>query len=240
MAVRRVLLALASLTLFLVVVGSASARSEQAHVAAVPAKAAQDAENEAVVLPSRVAAAIRRTQTALTNAEEHVDEAEYAKAIISLRAVRANLGRAAKAARHQMNAAAPDPEAEDAPETTPGPDSAIAVLTLDQQVVVTIAGLFNANTGTLVTALSSTMATAQLSRDGLLNTILALDPEAGGADYSDGMADTLDGYADEVANLNEALSDDKLSAGGLSALRTARTRSNATLAKINAAYGGGE
>jgi cobalamin synthase len=116
----------------------------------------------------------------------------------------------------------------------------IAALTLDQEAVVNVAGLFNGNSGALVTALASTITSAQLIRDRLLNTIIALDPEGAGADYSDGMADTLDGYTDEVANLTEALADDNLSAGGKAALQTALARSNATLAKINAAFGGGE
>jgi hypothetical protein len=193
------------------------------------------AGDDAVVLPTRVANAIQRTQNAVDKAAEHVDEAEYTKAVTSLRAVRANLFRADKAARRQMNAVV-DPNAE----TTPGPDSVIAVLTLDQEVATTVAGLFNANSGTLVTALSSTMSFAQQTRDRLLNAVIALDPEGAGADYADGMADTLDGYADEVANISEALADDKLSSGGAAALRTARARAQATLAKITNAYGGGE
>jgi hypothetical protein len=229
MNVRKLLVLLGALVLSLSIVASASAQ---------PARRAADppAADDTVVLPSRVAAAIRRTETALANAEEHVDEADYTKAIVSLRAVRQNLVRADTAAKRQMNAIPADPNAE----TTPGPDSAIAVLTLDQEAAVTIAGLFNGNTGALVTALASTISTAQLTRDRLLNTIIGLDPEGAGADYADGMADTLDGYTDEVANLNEALADDSLSAGSAGALRGALARANATLAKINTAFGGGE
>jgi hypothetical protein len=237
MSLRRVALLLAITTLALSAVASAGAapNANGAGPRATTA-AAPEAEDEAVVLPSRIAYAIRRTETALTNAEEHIDEAEYTKAITSLRAVRQNLARAEKAARRQMNTVPADPEAE----TTPGPDAVIAVLNLDQEAVTRVAGLFNSNTGTLVTALASTMAATQLSRDRLLNTVIALDPEGAGVDYADGMADTLDGYADEVANISEAIADDKLSTGGATALRAALARSNATLAKVNAAYGGGE
>jgi hypothetical protein len=235
--VRKVIVLFGSLVLALGIAASASAHSPRL-AAAKQATAAADAPtaDDEVVLPSRIAAALRRTQTELAKAEEHVDEAEYTKAIASLRSVRQNLVRADKAARRQMNAVPADAEAE----TTPGPDSAIAALTLDQQVVVTVAGLFNGNTGTLVTALASTISTAQLTRDRLLNTIIALDPEGAGADYADGMADTLDGYSDEVANLSEALADDKLSVGGTTALKAALARATATLAKINTAFGGGE
>jgi hypothetical protein len=54
------------------------------------------------------------------------------------------------------------------------------------------------------------------------------------------MADTLDGYADEVASISEALADDQLSAGGARVLRPALSQSQATAAKVNLAYGGGE
>jgi hypothetical protein len=193
------------------------------------------AADDNVVLPTRVANAIQRTENSVEKAVEHVDEAEYTQALVSLRAVRMNLTRADKAARRQMNAvAAPDAE------TTPGPDSVIAVLMLDQEVATTVAGLFSSNTGTLVTALSSAMSTAQVTRDRLLNAVIALDPEGAGADYADGMADTLDDYSDEVANIAEALADDILSTGGAAALRTALARARATQAKINNAFGGGE
>jgi hypothetical protein len=235
MFIRGTRLILAGLVLTLALAASASAHSARTGPPAAAAQTAPAAEDP-VVLPSRVAAAIARTERALANSAEHIDEAEYTKAIVSLRAVRANLGRADKAARHQMNAVPADPEAE----TTPGPDSVIAALTLDQEAIVSVAGLFNGNSGALVTALASTITSAQLIRDRLLTTIIALDPEGAGADYSDGMADTLDGYSDEVANLTEALADDKLSAGGKAALQTALARANATLAKINAAFGGGE
>jgi hypothetical protein len=238
MPTRKIPLMLASLALALVSATSASARSNPTRAVGPPASIAADAPagDDSVVLPSRVAAAIRRTETSLAKAEEHVDEAEYAKASVSLRAVRQNLARADKAARRQMNAVPADPEAE----TTPGPDSVIAVLTLDQEAIVTLAGLFNGNTGTLVTDLAGTISTAQLTRDRLLNKVIALDPEGAGSDYADGMADTLDGYTAEVANLTEALADDHLSTGGAGALRTALARSKATLTKITNAFGGGE
>jgi hypothetical protein len=239
MPIRGIKLIVVGLVLTLAAAAAATAHPSPARAAGGPsAGAAQTAPaaDDPVVLPSRIAAAIRRTEASLANAENYVDEAEYTKAIVSLRSVRQNLARADKAARRQMNAAPADPEAE----TTPGPDSVIAALTVDQEAVMTVAGLFNSNSGALVTALASTLTSAQLIRDRLLNAILALDPEGAGADFSDGMADTVDGYTDEVANLTEALADDTLSAGGATALRAALARSKATLAKINTAFGGGE
>ena len=227
---KRILLALVSIVALLAFAGSATARPLP-----IENQAQAAAEDEVVILPTRVAAAIRRTERALGNAEEHIDEAEYTKAVISLRAVRKYLAAADKAARRQMSAVPTDPEAE----STAGPDSVVAVLTLDQEVVVGVAGLLNGQTGTLVGAVGSTLAVAQTTRDKLLDAVIGLDPE-GGAAYADGMADTLDGYTDEVANLSEALQDDKLSSGGKSTLTAALARSQATLTKITNAFGGGE
>jgi hypothetical protein len=245
MAVRRIVLLLAVLALSLSVVASASARSNSARTASpvsAPASlaAAPEAEEDAAVLPMRVVGAIRRTDRALANAEEHIDEAEYTKAIVSLRAVRQNLVRADKAARTQMSVVPPAEDQESEEAATSPADSVIAVLGLEQEVVVTIANLFNGQSGTLITALSSTISTAQLTRDRMLASVLALDAEGAGADYADGMADTLGGYTDEVADLTEALANDKLTVGGRGVLNLALTRSKATEAKINSAFGGGE
>jgi hypothetical protein len=231
---KRIVLTLVSCVFVLAIATSATA-------APLPvghtAKAAQAApEDDAVVLPSRVAGAIRRTTNALAKAEEHIDEAEYTKAIVSLRAVRKFLGVADKSARRQMSAVPADPEVE----TTTGPDSVVAVLSLDQEVVVGLAGLLTGQTGTLVGAIGTTIAAAQATRDKLLDTVIGLDPEGDGAAYADGMADTLDGYADEVDNLTEALALDVLSSGGKSILNAALVRSKATEAKIQSAFGGGE
>jgi hypothetical protein len=221
--IRRLALLLAIATVALMAVGSASAR--------VTAE-----DDDAAVLPSRVASPLHRIDSSMSKAEEHVDEEEYAKAIVSLRSIRRNVFAADKAAKRQINAVPADPEAE----TTSGPDSVIAVLTAEQAAIERVASLFNGNSGALVTALASTMVYVQGYRDRLINAIVALPAEGAGADYSDGMADTVDGYADEVANLTEALADDKLSAGGKSALTAALNRSKATAAKIDTAFGGGE
>jgi hypothetical protein len=255
--------------------------------------AAQAEDDDAVVLPTRVAQAISRTQTALANAAEHIDEGEYKQAIVSLRAVKNNMYRADTAARQQMAAVPADPDAEPADpadpdaepadpadpdaepadpadpdaepaepadpadpdaepadpaepaepadtETTPGPDSVIAVLTLDQTIVTSLAGLFDANSQGLVVALTHTLFQTMSARDKLLTAVIGLDPELAGAAYADGMADTLDGYTDEVANLTEALQFDKLSVGGKKVLTAALAKSQATLTQVNTAFGGGE
>jgi hypothetical protein len=187
------------------------------------------------VLPSRVANAIKRAELSLDGASQSIGSGEAAKAVASLNSVRLNLVDADKAARRQMKAA----PAEDA-ETTPGPDSVIAVLTLDQSAVTTISDLFNRKTGVIVNSLASGLVTAMNIRDRLLTSVIGLNPEGAGADYADGMADSVGGYDDEVANISEALADDLLSPVGRQALTAALSRSKATRSRVTKAFGGGE
>jgi hypothetical protein len=195
---------------------------------------ASQAEEDEVVLPSRVAAAIERSQNAVDRTEARVDDAQYAAALKSLAAFAVDITRAHKAGVQQMNA---DPEAE----TTPGPDSVIAVLALEQASITRLAGMFDRITNSnVVSALDAALAAAGNKRKALLNTVVGLDPEGAGADYADGMADTVDGYADEVANLTEALKVDQLSSAGRAALTRALARANAAAETVNAAFGGGE
>ena len=240
---RRALIVSAIAAVLLALAGTASAASARP---APPANAsviasAQD-DPETVVLPTRVASAINRTQASLVKAAEHIDEGEYAKAVVSLRAVKNSMYRADRAARAQMNAVAPtDPGSEEGgDQATPGPDSVVAVLALDQTIVTSLAGLFDARSQTVVVALTHTLFQTMSARDKLLSAVAALDPEGAGADYADGMADTLDGYTDEAANIQEALSTDTLSTGGRKVLTAALAKSQATLAAITAAFGGGE
>ena len=127
-------------------------------------------------------------------------------------------------------------------ETTPGPDTVIGVLTFEQAVVTRPAGLLDGLTGrpVVVARINRGLVAAQTSRDQMLDAVIALDPEGAGADYADGMADTLDGYVDEIENLSEALRVDRLSRAGRAGLSNALVRSQATQAKVNAAFGGGE
>jgi hypothetical protein len=226
----RTRLPLAVLVAALAVAPSAVARMDPA-ASATPREAADDA----VVLPRPVSIAVRHTNAALGNAERRIASGRYSKAIRSLIAVRGHLARADRAARRQMHVVVSE-EAE----ATPGPDSVLAVLNLEQQAVMRIARLFNGHGGLLVNALGNTMAATQATRSRLLGTVIGLDPEEAGADYADGMADSLDAYATELATLNGALAGDRLSPAGTAALRAALDRSTAAQAQVTAAYGGGE
>jgi hypothetical protein len=215
--------------------GASLAIPTASHASAYCGFGAPPTAAEDVVLPSRVDISIHRTERSICKAEEHVDEGEYAKATVSLRSARRNMYRADRAARRQMNVVV-DPEAE----TTPGPDSVIAVLNMDSEVVTTVSGLFDANSKGVVDSATHAMFRTLNARDRLLDAVIALDPEGAGADYADGMADTVDGYADEVSNISDALADDQLSPGGSVVLKAALTQVQATSAKVNAAFGGGE
>jgi hypothetical protein len=236
---RLTLLVPLTVVLGLLIASTGSASPSSASVTASAAQAAP--EDDAVALPSRVANAINRTEISLDAASASLDSGDKAGATASLNGVRLNIYRADKAARTQMSAVPVDPEAEDAPEgaTTPA-DSVVAVLALDQTVVTTVAGLFDGKQGAILSSLSSDLFAAMNTRDKLLTAVIGLDPEGAGADYADGMADTVAGYDDEVANLTEALAVDQLSAGGKKVLTAALAQSKATQAKVTAAFGGGE
>jgi hypothetical protein len=203
---------------------------------AAPAAAPADTE---VVLPSRVANAIARTEIALGSAQMSIDTGDTLKAVASLKAVRANVARADKAARHQMAAVPVDPEAVPEGAATPA-DSVIGVLTLESTVITTLAGLFDGQKGAVVDGLSPNLFAVMNLRDALANSIIGLDPEGAGADYADGMPDILPDFDDEVANFQEAISDDTLSAGGKKVLTAALAQSQKTDTAMNTAFGGGE
>lgn len=212
--------------------GTASARAQEAPIAV-----ASQAEDEAVILPTRVSAAIGRSLAALDRAEARVDDQQYGLAAASLVAVGADLGRADRAGLAQLRAVPVDPEAE----STSGPDSIIAVLTLDQSAITRLAGLYDTVTDPVVlNRIGSSLNAALAKRIRMLNAVIALDPEGAGAAYADGMADTLDGYTDEVANLTEALKVDRLTTSARLALTNALSRSQAAAAKVTAVFGGGE
>jgi hypothetical protein len=213
--------------------GTASARAQETQPIAV----ASQAEDEAVILPTRVSAAIGRSLAALDRAEARVDDQQYSLAAASLVAVGADLGRADRAGLTQLRAVPVDPEAE----STSGPDSVTAVLTLDQSAITRLAGLYDTVTDPVVlNRIGSSLNAALAKRNRMLNAVIALDPEGAGVAYADAMADTLDGYTDEVANLTEALKVDRLTTSARSALTNALSRSQAAAAKVNAAFGGGE
>ena len=189
-----------------------------------------------IVLPSRVAVAVGLTQDTVDQSALRVNNRRWTLANRSLQAVQANVVRAHRAGTYQMSL----PVAEEA-ETTPGADSAVAVLNLEQGVITNLAALFDgvaASHPWVIKNLGDALTQADTKRNQMLDTILALDPEEAGAPYGDAMTDTVDGYTDEVANITEALQNDDLAPASRTALTKALKKSTATAAKVSAAFGG--
>jgi hypothetical protein len=187
------------------------------------------AESADVVLPSRVANAVARAQKLLDVVGMGIDTVDAAGAAKALKALEPAVVRIDKAARRQMSAV---PASEGA---TPGPDSVVATLAFEQATVTTLAGYFDGQSGSILGALTHALFATMNVRDKLVRTVAAQP-----ADYGDALADELAGYDDEVANIAEAIADDRLSTGGKKVLRAALAQSKATRARINAAFGGGE
>ena len=191
-----------------------------------------------VVLPARVDAALHRTFNAMERGVVAVEDHYPDRARRALHSATVGFRRAQKAVLRQVLAVT-DPEAED--ESTAGPDSALAGLNVAQVSVGELAGLFDGVNGkATVAAIRKTLHAAQVKRADLLGALTGLDPEGAGAAYADALADTVPAYTDEVAAIQEALSDDHLTAAARSALQAALVRSQAAEATITAAYGGGE
>lgn len=224
--------------LVLGVVSTAAARPNQGPVAeaAVVSNASQP-EEDADPIPRSVAAPIRRARAALARAKTQIAAHTYAKAIDSLRAVRVNVSAAHRAGLAQIGAPPTDPESDE----PPGPVSVIAVLNLEHAVTNGVVVSFNGTTRrAIVHAMRYTLWWTHGVRIPMLNAVIALDPEEEGADYADGMADTLPIYANEVKVITTALQKYRLSNYGRTGLRNALARAKATRAKVNAAFGGGE
>jgi hypothetical protein len=188
-----------------------------------------------VILPSRVDGALQRVLAATAAATDGVDAKQTTPAINALVATRLNIVRAHLAGVRQVDA---PPPPEDAEESTAGPDSALAILNVEQVTITQVAGLFDKVTAAgLTTALKTTLNAALDRRATFLTKILALDPEEAGAPYADALADTVPNYADEVANLTEALAVDTLTPASRTALQAALTKSKAANTKIIAAFG---
>jgi hypothetical protein len=133
----------------------------------------------------------------------------------------------------QIGAAPSDPESD----TSPGPVSVTAVLDMEHTVVVGAARMLDGLTQGV--GLDKTLTVTMRARTSMLNRIIAQDPEEGD-DYSDDMADNLETYTGEVAYLTALLNTGRFTSGSRAALQTALRRSTQTLAKVEAAYGGGE
>ena len=237
-AFRPFALALAAAAVALTALALASARSASAAALYQPQPPqptlAPHVEEDGTPLPTSVATPIKKARAALANAISYRLHGKFTYAAIALANVRLYVGRAHTAGMAQIGAPPADPESDD----LPGPPSVIAVLALERTVVVRGAPLYEGLTTGI--GLARTLATAQTLRTTMLNAVSSLNPEGAGADYADGMADTVPAYTTEVNAVIAVLNTNSLTSIGRTALTQVLARSRQARTIVTAAFGGGE
>jgi hypothetical protein len=188
-------------------------------------------------VPSPVSAAIDRAESALERAEAWFALQRYGRGIDELE----TLSRAASEAHRAALAQIAEPPADPESDERPGPPSVLAVLDLDHRIGVRVPALFDGVTRErVIDALRRTLRVMYTSRDRMLDVVIALDPEGAGADYADGMADTLPAFAKEATTLENGLDTYDLTQFAREVLSSALMRVEATREKVTRAFGGGE
>jgi hypothetical protein len=162
-------------------------------------------------VPSRVAKRVKRAERALDRASGYADDGNDTAAASSLGGVRKNLAAALKAANKRVAAAADN-----------GPDAAGAVARAQHDVITEVSGLFD-GADALVGDLDTTLNAAIDGRDSLVAGIGALSTDDQ-QDYVDVLERIDSDVTDEIDGIDEALSDDTLSAAAKDDLTAARAK----------------
>jgi hypothetical protein len=190
-----------------------------------------------LALPGSVTNPIQRARAALAKTEDRLAHHRYARALDSLRVLRRNVVKANKAATEQIGLPPTDPESDD----PPGPPSVFAALKLDHRVTMRLVPRFDAFSRIdVVSSLNSTLTRTHSRRDSMLDAVIALPAEGARGDYDDGMSDTLGMYPGEEKLISSALQNDALIDSAHAGLPNALARVQATDAKVNVVWGGGE
>jgi hypothetical protein len=232
----------------LCVLAAASAPAVSAHAAvsepagagasariSVSAVAAVDRAPRAAARLS-VKARVQLARTSLATSVTRLSHRKFHLAIASLDALAGRIAKASRAARNEIGKPPTDPESDQ----LPGPPAVLAVMGLEHSVQKTLVPEFDDRKRPgVIEALRVALFAAQVRRDNLLDAVLALKPGARG-DYSDGMADTLPVYPQEIRQLTSALATFTLRPASRTILTTGQTRIHATRVKIDRAFGGGE
>ena len=92
----------------------------------------------------------------------------------------------------------------------------------------------------VVSSLNDTLMRTHGRRDSMLDAVIALPAEGARGDYDDGMSDTLGMYPGEEKLISSALQNDALIDSAHTGLTNALARVQATDAKVNVVWGGGE
>ncbi|HWM03070.1 MAG TPA: hypothetical protein VNP92_12135 [Actinophytocola sp.] len=188
----------------------------------------------AAVAPKRAPTPIQRADNALHRAVVTFRAHRYREARAWLTAVRRNVKLANQRAAGLIGAPPTDPESDD----PPGPAAVLRVLALEHRVGMAVVPLFNGTTAPRnVDALRLTLWSSEYRRNIILGRVIALPPEGAGADYADGMGDTLGTYAGEVRLITTALNSFQLTSSGRVSLGNALARVRATQAAVTRAFG---
>ena len=188
-------------------------------------------------LPQSVAAPIESANTALTRVERLITNHRYGGVPGSLEVLRRTVVRANRAATDQIGLPPTGPESDE----PPGPDSVFGVLGLDHRITMRLVPLFDGLTNRdLIGSLRSALVRTHRSRDIMLDAVIALPPEGARRDYDDGMADTLGMYPAEENLITTALLAFELTDSARTGLTNALARVQATDARVDAVWGGGE
>ncbi len=189
------------------------------------------------VVPGSVSVPIARANAALERAEVRFAQHRFGLGLDALEALRRAGGEAHQAAVAQIGRPPADPESDE----PPGPPAVLAVLGLEHRIGTRIPAIFNGmRRKPVVDSLQYTLWITHTRRDRMLDVVIALDQEGAGADYADGMADTLPAFDNEVVTLLSGLETYVLTASGRAGLTNALERATATRNRVNDAFGGGE
>jgi hypothetical protein len=181
-----------------------------------------------------VSTPIKHADAALTKATNELRKHHPGRAIAALKDAKRNVGRAHTVATNLIGAPPSDPESDE----PPGPRAVLAVLGLDHRVEMRVVPLFDDRRQTqVVDSLRAVLSSTNHHRKVLVNRIVGLPPEGAGADYADGMGDTLNQYKQEDKLISTALNTYQLTSGGRTGLKNALTQVRATKAKVAAAFG---
>jgi hypothetical protein len=191
---------------------------------------------EATVAENLVKTQVAMADSSLARAVVGINAQQYKNAGDALTDARRHTKKA-NAAAQGLIGVPPTPESDE----PPGAPAVLAVLRLNYRMTTGAVALFDGPTHTeVVDALRALVSAAQIRRDAALTAVTALPAEGAGADYADGMADTLGIFRREVTAITTALDSFTLTATGRIALTNALARAQATQAKVTKVFGGGE
>jgi hypothetical protein len=158
---------------------------------------------------------LTRARASLVAAHLRLTKRNYTKALVSLKALRDNLGQAHRAGMAQIGKPPRDPESD----VPPGPAAVIAVLNLEHRIMMEVPFFNGLKTSPVIESLRYTLLTTHRLRNAMLSRVIALPVEGAGADYDDDMSDT------PAARVG---------------LTKALARARATQAKVNMRWGDGD